>query len=333
MFANTSRFSRATASASFALVAAMFCGVTPAHAVGPTVSLTVQNSQITQGTGSTTLTTNASFSGATPTGSLTMNVDGGAAVASSCYLPTPNTAICNSTFATGSLSGGAHTINASFSGDSSYLPSSATGTLTVSSAATVSLNVTSQSVSLGTASATLALTGTFTGPAPSGQMTFKVDSGAAVVANCTITSNNNGSCSASYPTGSLSSGSHTITANLAGDSNYNATSATGTLSVTGTTYSLAINVAPATAATASTANLSATATFNGPTPGTNGYFFSIDSGAALGANCTITSSTTASCTAAASTAGLTSGAHTITFTVNADSNYSLSSGSNTLTIQ
>lgn len=333
MFTRTLRSSKATAVASFALATA-FCSAIPAYAAGVTpITLTVSNSSITSGTGSATLTTKVAYSGVTPTGTLTTNVDGGTAVGASCYIQSAGVAICNSTVPTGSLSAGSHTINASYPGDATYAAGTGTGTLTVGPASTATLNVTNTSVSLGTASATLALTGTFNGPPPSGQVTFKVDNGSTVTANCSVTSNTTGMCSASYPTGALTSGSHTITASLGSDAKYNATTATGTLSITGTTYSLAISVNAVTVPQGTAATLNSSATYNGPTPGANGYFFSIDGGAALTANCTVNSSTNATCTGSAATGALSKGAHTITFTVNADSNYAQSSGSNTLTVQ
>jgi sugar lactone lactonase YvrE len=66
--------------------------------------------------------------------------------------------------------------------------------------------------------------------APTGAVTFQVASGTIVTAACTGTASPL-SCSASYPTGTLAAGNHTITASVATDANYASTSGSNTLTI------------------------------------------------------------------------------------------------------
>ena len=300
---------------------------------GNSVNFTVANATQTQYTSSQNLTATGTFNGPVPTGAVTFSVGGGAAYGANCYLSNSTTGVCNATVATGSFVSGTYPIVVSITADANYPASSATGTLTVTFAKSVTLAVPSITIAPGTANTLLTVNGTFNGPPPTGQVTVRIDSGSFVAMDCGLTSNTTGSCQANYPTGSLGSGTHTIMANLGGDANYNSTNGSGTLTVSGSVNSITIAVSPASATQGTAAAVNSLATFNGPIPGSNGYFFSVDGGVAIGANCSITSSTTAACSGSVDTSGLSKGSHTVRFTVNADSNYSLASGSNTLSVQ
>jgi sugar lactone lactonase YvrE len=76
--------------------------------------------------------------------------------------------------------------------------------------------------------------------APIGAVTFTVDSGTAVTASCTGSSSPL-TCTASYATGSLGAGTHTITVSMAADTNYSAASDTAALTVTAATLTLTAN--------------------------------------------------------------------------------------------
>lgn len=336
MLSNLSRSFRAAAVTTFAL-AALLC-VAPAHALpGSTLTLNVQNTTITTGTSSTTLTTKVSYSASTPTGSLVMNINGGTGVGASCYIQSPGLAVCNSTFATGSQAAGPATINAIYTpgANDQYSTTTSTGTLTVGPASSITLTPTNQSISNGTPTTTLAVTGTFNGPSPSGLVSIKVDTGTSVTANCQITSNTTGNCTAPYSTGTLSTGTHTITATIAGDGRYNTTSGTGTLTITGAgpSNSVTIMVAPSSATQGTTANLSASVTWSIANTYPASYGFLVDGVPAASTVCNVTSSTTASCTGTMSTSGYAKpSSHTITFFTNADSNYPASNGTNTLSV-
>jgi hypothetical protein len=62
-------------------------------------------------------------------------------------------------------------------------------------------------------------------------VSLKVDSGSSLAAKCTGAASPL-LCTVSYGTGTLSVGNHTITATVAADTNYNAASKAGTLTVT-----------------------------------------------------------------------------------------------------
>jgi hypothetical protein len=86
-------------------------------------------------------------------------------------------------------------------------------------------------VTTGTSPTTLTAQLTYTGPAaPTGTFSFQVDSGAVTSGSCSGSSSPL-TCTASYVTSGLSSGSHTITASIAAAGNYSTASNTGTLKV------------------------------------------------------------------------------------------------------
>ncbi len=99
--------------------------------------------------------------------------------------------------------------------------------------ATPTVTVSAVSIPSGASPTTLTATITFTMTLyPNGAFTFQVDSGTTVTASCSGTTSPR-TCTASYATGSLSVGSHTITGVLAADSNYVTQTATNTLTVQG----------------------------------------------------------------------------------------------------
>lgn len=115
-------------------------------------------------------------------------------------------------------------VQATFAGDASYLGSNATGTLTVNKAATTT-NVTSSINPSGSGqSVTFTATVSSAAGTPPGNLQFKVDGSSAGISPLAL----NGSGVASFSTSSLSVGTHTITADYNGDTNFN--TSTGTLS-------------------------------------------------------------------------------------------------------
>ena len=119
-----------------------------------------------------------------------------------------------------------------------------------------------QSIAYGTATAALSANVAYTGAtAPTGALTFRVDSGASVTGTCSGTASPL-TCTASYSTSSLTAGSHTITATDAADANYTASTGTGSLTVTG--VGTTVTVAPQTIAYGTaTAALSASVAYSG----------------------------------------------------------------------
>jgi large repetitive protein len=105
-------------------------------------------------------------------------------------------------------------------------------TVTTGTAVTPVVTASSATISYGTASAMLSATVTYSGSiAPTGAVTFQVDSGATVAAVCSGATSPE-TCTATYPTSTLTATAHTITATVAADVNYNTASGTATLTVT-----------------------------------------------------------------------------------------------------
>ena len=98
--------------------------------------------------------------------------------------------------------------------------------------ATATVTVQPATIVYGSTPTTLTASISYAGTiAPSGAVTFTVDSGTAVTASCTGLSASR-TCTASYATGSLSAGTHTITVSMVADTNYSAASDTAALTVT-----------------------------------------------------------------------------------------------------
>jgi hypothetical protein len=113
----------------------------------------------------------------------------------------------------GTLAGGSYTITGNYlSTNENYMTGSGTTTLTVT-AQTPTVTVGAVSIGLGNASANLSANIAYTGSgvAPSGGLTFKIDSGTTVTATCTGSSSPVTCTCDGYPTSTLALGSHTIT--------------------------------------------------------------------------------------------------------------------------
>ncbi len=165
---------------------------------------------------SVTFTATVSGNSSTPTGSVSF-YDGSTLLGTVALSSMMGAA--RATFNTSALSVGTHTIQAVYSGDSTYPTSSATLTQTVTPD-TVNVGLTSsnnpslvgQSVTF-----TAAVTPTVSGsPTPSGTVTFK--DGSTVLATVAVT-NVQGQYLATFTTSALTAGAHTITASYS-DPNY-----------------------------------------------------------------------------------------------------------------
>jgi hypothetical protein len=137
------------------------------------------------------------------------------------------TATANSIFTVGA---GTHLVDASYPGDSSYSASTSATTGLTAQKLTPSVTVIPNPTSITTAQA-LAVTITVGGgngnPTPTGSVTLT--SGSYASAATTLSS---GSATINIPAGSLATGSDTLTASYAGDSNYSAKTGTTPVSVT-----------------------------------------------------------------------------------------------------
>jgi hypothetical protein len=209
----------------------------------PTVTVTATSASYTYGLPSAiTYTATVSGSGSYPTGSVTfsgsptISTIGSDALAGNAGCTTGST--CTESAAQaytppGTLAVGSYTITGAYlSTNENYATGSGTTSLSVT-AQTPTVTVAAVSIGVGTATANLAATISYagTGIAPTGGLTFKVDSGTSVTATCTgssspVTCTYNG-----YGTSTLTVGSHTITATTIADGNYAVATGSNTLTV------------------------------------------------------------------------------------------------------
>jgi subtilase family serine protease len=141
------------------------------------------------------------------------------------------TLVISATAANG-LGVGTDTITASYSGDTNYLTSSGTATLSVTQGATTT-TVPAVTATLGS-SATL--TAKVTPSAATGTVTFKL--GSTTLGTGTLSGGTATLAITPTTAGGYSTGANTITASYGGDANYLASSGTGTLTTTLPTYTL-----------------------------------------------------------------------------------------------
>jgi len=222
---------------------------------------------------------------------------------------------------------GAKTITADFAADGTYNASTDTATLTVSKA-NVGVVVPNQSGSYGqTVSLTATLTRTTDGAPLSGKtLTFKVD-GVTVTTGAT---NGSGVASVSYPiTTAQSTGAHTISAEFAGDTNYNAGSGNGTLTVNKANTAVPVNSPSGTfgqtvALTATLTRTTDNSALSGKTVG-----FTVDGGSVGSA---VTNGSGIATVNYLIPNGQTVGAHPVSASFAGDSQYNSSNSNGTLTI-
>ena len=121
----------------------------------------------------------------------------------------------------GTLTAGSYTITGTYlTTNENYASGNGTTTLTVNKQ-TPAVTVSAAIVGLGVATANLSANVAYSGSgvAPTDGLTFQVDSGSVLAASCTGSSSPL-TCSASYPSSTLTLGSHTITATSLADTNY-----------------------------------------------------------------------------------------------------------------
>ena len=260
----------------------------------PTVVLTSTAASYVYGSpSSSTYKATVSGSGSFPTGSVTFSASPTIGTIASGIALVPSSGCSGggacSEIATkayrpsATLAPGSYTVTATYSPtNENYNSAVGTTGLTISQQAPT-LTVPSVTEPFGNTSATLSATVAFTGTgnAPSGAVAFQVDSGAIVAATCTGSASPL-TCTASYSVSSLASGSHTITARLAADTNYSAASKTGTLT-------LNINAATIVFSVASPQHIFApTFTISASSNSTGAFTYSVVSGNATIAGATVT---------------------------------------------
>lgn len=150
-------------------------------------------------------------------------------------------------------------VQAIFAGDAGYLGSSSTGTLTVNKAATTTAVTSSANPSSAGQSVTFTATVSSSAGTPTGNLQFKIAGSSSGISPLAL----NGSGVATFATASLGAGSHAVTADYNGDSNFN--TSTGTLSggqVVNNQPSLSINNRTVTEGNSGTTNASFTVTLS-----------------------------------------------------------------------
>ena len=209
----------------------------------PTVAVTATAASYTYGLPSAiTYTANVSGLGSFPTGSVTFSgsptistIGNDALVASAgCSSGATCTESATQAFTpAGTLAAGSYTITATYlTTNENYASGSGTTALTVSKQ-TPSVNVSAASLAFGAASANFSATIVYTGSgvAPTGGLTFQVDSGSVVTATCVGSSSPLTCTYSGYNTSGLIVGPHTITAVTIADGNYAVATGSNTLTV------------------------------------------------------------------------------------------------------
>jgi hypothetical protein len=151
----------------------------------------------------------------TPTGTVNLSVDGGAAL-------TQNLTNGSATFTLSSPNAGDHTLHADYPAQGNYAHNTADGTLHADPAATT-VRISAPTVTYN-ANGVVTLTVSSTAGTPSGTITLSVDGGAALTQALT-----NGTATFTIP--SPSAGDHTLHANYPAQGNFAGESADGTLHV------------------------------------------------------------------------------------------------------
>jgi hypothetical protein len=210
----------------------------------PAITVTPASATSTYGEPTaTTYTATVSGSGSYPTGTVTFSGSGAIstignvalAASAGCRNGTTCTESASRSYTpAAALAAGSYTITAAYlSTNENYATGSGMTTLTIARQ-TPRVTVSAVAIAIGAPTANLSATVAFTGSgvaAPSGGLTFKVDSGVVVTATCTGSSSPLTCTYTGYNTSGLASGAHTITATTIADNNYASATGTGTLTV------------------------------------------------------------------------------------------------------
>jgi Bacterial Ig-like domain (group 3)/FG-GAP-like repeat len=260
----------------------------------------------------------ASTTAGTPTGTVSF-LDGTTVLGNSAL-----TAQGTATFSSTTLTAGTHSLTAQYSGDGTFAASTSSAvSLVVSAASKASTSAaltSSQNPSTFGQSVTFTVTvSSQTAGTPTGTATFfdgNTQLGAPIVLN--------GSAASQYTTSSLSTGSHSITAQYSGDSNYATCTSTAVTQVVNASTKAATTTAVSASSNPSTSGTTVTftATVSSATAGTiTGTVTFLDGPTSMGMG------TIAGGMASYSTSTLAVGIHSITAQYGGDANFSASTSS------
>lgn len=269
-----------------------------------------------------TVTATAPGSG-TPTGIVTFTD-----TTTGTTLGTGNLASGKATLAVSTLAAGNHTITASYGGDNNFTTSSGTTTQVVNQAVTSTAVTTSVATAVFGQSVTVTATVAATAPGsgtPSGTVTFTDENN-----NQLGTAPLDGTGKASINVSSLAVGGHTISANYGGAANFASSGGTAPLTVTQATTTTvnASNVNPS--VFGQSVNFTATVTANAPGSGTptgTVTFIDTTTNTTLG-----TAPVDATGHAVLAVSNLSVGTHSVAANYGGDTNFTVSSGSVTQTV-
>jgi hypothetical protein len=222
--------------------------------------------------------------------------------------------VTTASFTTSNLSGGLHTITASYGGDANFAGSTSSALTQTVIVGNSNTTVTSSvNPSVFGQSVTFSATVTAVSPAigtPTGTVTF-LDAGVSIGSG-TLSGG-----SANFTTSSLSVGTHTITVSYSGDVNFNSSTSSNLLqTVNQASSSTTVTSSPNPSATGQTVTFTATVSAVPPGAGTpTGTVTFLDGAATLG------TAALSGGTATLSTAGLSAGTHSITVSYAGDTNF------------
>ena len=249
----------------------------------------------------------------TPTGNVTLVIDGGA----------PLSAVLSggvATVTTSTLSVGSHSVTATYGGDADFTGSSGTDTQVVSQAATTTTVVSAPDPSVSGELVTFTINVAADSPGsgtPTGNVTYQIDGGAPLSA---VLSGG----VATVTTSTLSVGGHSVTATYGGDADFTGSSGSDTQVVNQASTTTALVSAPDPSVSGELVTFTATVTANSPGSGspTGNVNFVIDGGAPL-------SAALSGGVATVTTGTLSVGSHSVTATYGGDADFTGSSGTDT----
>ena len=244
-----------------------------------------------------------------------------------------NTVALNSagtaSFTTSTLTAGSHSITASYSGDSNFLPSpSNTVNQTINQAAT-NTTLTSSSFPSSVFGQQVTFTATVNSSTgvgtPTGSVQFQIDNGSPITVGLTNTG------TATYSSSSLTAGTHLVAATYPGDSNFLNSGASLTQTVKQALTTTALTATPNPSQTGTPVTF--TATISVQSPGTTAAAFPTSTVTLFDATTKTTldtepvSTNSGTTTATFSISSLTAGTHNLIATYNGDTNFAVSTSS------
>jgi len=266
----------------------------------------VTASAIAYGASAQVIATITSSNG-TPTGSVTLTVGSNAPL-------TQSLTNGSTTFSIPGLAVGSYHLSLSYAAQGAYLASSASGTLVVNQATTTTV-VSAPSISFGQ-TASIAVTVSSATATPSGSVTLTVGSGTPITQQLV-------SGVATFSVPGLSAANYALTASYAGQSNFVASSATGTLAVSPAVTTTSISSASS-VSFGQVASVAVTVSSPTGTP-TGSVTLTVGSG-------TPVTQALVSGTASFSLSGLSAGTYSLTASYAAQGNFVASSATSTLVV-